>query len=69
MQDHRPRRQFLSLKDRLALYATEVRKKAACLPPGTEKDALLEKARRADGASAVNGRTHPQSARSPKPNE
>ena len=66
MQEHRPRRQFLSLKDRLALYAKEVRKKAACLPPGTEKDALLEKARQADDASAVRGGTHPQGTKSPK---
>jgi hypothetical protein len=66
MQEHRPRRQFLSLNDRLALYAKEVRKKAACLPPGTEKDALLEKARQADDASAANGGTHPQSIKSPK---
>lgn len=64
MQDRRPR-QFLSLKDRLALYAAEVRKKAASLPPGTERDALLEKARQADEASAMKGHTSARGARPP----
>jgi hypothetical protein len=64
MQERRPR-QFLSLKDRLALYAEEVRKKAARLPPGIERDALLEKARQADEASALKGRTSVRGARPP----
>ncbi len=46
-------RQFLSLKDRLALYAKEVRSKAARLPPGIEREALLEKARQADEAATA----------------
>jgi hypothetical protein len=41
-------RHFLSLKDRLALYAKEIRQTAAILPPGTERDALLKKAVQAD---------------------
>nr|WP_298260607.1 hypothetical protein [Bradyrhizobium sp.] len=65
MQERRRPRQFLSLKDRLALYAREVRKKAACLPPGIERDALLEKARQADEASALKGRTNARSAPPP----
>jgi hypothetical protein len=52
-----PRRQrakrFLTLKDRLILYAGEVREKAALLPPGVERDALLERARQADAASGA----------------
>ena len=55
MQEPRRPRQFLSLKDRLALYAKEVRKKAARLPPGIERETLLEKARQADETSAVKG--------------
>lgn len=65
MQEHRRPKQFLSLKDRLALYAREVRKKAACLPPGTERDALLEKARQADEASALKGGSKAPGARPP----
>ncbi len=64
MQERRPR-QFLSLKDRLALYAGEVRKKAACLPPGTEREALLEKARQADEASTLKGGIKATGARPP----
>lgn len=45
----RPR--FLSLKDRLALYADDLRKRAALLPPGIEREALLKKARQADTES------------------
>lgn len=52
-EGHRSRR-FLSLKDRLALYAEAMRKKAARLPPGAERDLLLKKASQAAGASADN---------------
>ena len=50
----KPRRskRFLSLKDRLALYASEISKQAAELPPGVERDALLKKARQADTTAA-----------------
>ena len=65
MQAHRQPRQFLSLKDRLALYAEQVRKKAACLPPGAERDALLEKARQADEASALKSDGKARGARPP----
>ena len=54
MHEGRRSRRFLSLRDRLALYAEEMRKKAARLPPGAEKDLLLKKASQAAGASAVN---------------
>jgi hypothetical protein len=36
-------KQFLSLEDRLAAWAHEVRKQAWTLPPGPERDALLKK--------------------------
>ncbi len=58
-------RQFLSLKDRLALYAGQVRKKAASLPPGSERDALLQKARQADEASALKSGVKTPGARPP----
>jgi hypothetical protein len=53
MQEGRRSRRFLSLKDRLALYAEEMRKKAARLPLGADRDLLLKKASQAAGASAV----------------
>lgn len=58
----KPRR-FKSLKDRLALYAKEVREKAANLPPGAERDVLLKKARQADDASAANDWANTQGQR------
>lgn len=60
----KPRR-FKTLKDRLALYAKEVREKAASLPPGVERDVLLKKARQADDASAVNDWANAQGQRPP----
>jgi len=52
MEDVRRSKRFLSLEDRLALYAEGMRKKAARLPPGVEKDVLLRKASQAAGARA-----------------
>jgi hypothetical protein len=46
-------KQALSLKDRLASFAKEVREKAAQLQPGSEQTALLEKARQADAAAQL----------------
>jgi hypothetical protein len=43
-------KQTVSLKDRLAVFAKEVREKALQLRPGPEQDALLKKARQADTA-------------------
>jgi len=47
-------RPLLSLKDRLALYANEVREKAILLPPGIERETLLKKARQAEVASQLD---------------
>jgi hypothetical protein len=58
----KPRR-FKTLKDRLALYAKEVREKAASLPPGAERDVLLRKARQANDASAANDWANTQGQR------
>jgi hypothetical protein len=47
------RRQFEqspSLQDRLRAFAEDVRAKAAGLPPGTEQEVLLRKARQAETA-------------------
>jgi len=60
------RKKFLSLKDRLALYANEVRGRANLLPPGGEKDALLRKAEQADILSEIDGWTRSSPSRDPK---
>jgi hypothetical protein len=47
-------KQSTSLKDRLASFAKEVRKKASQLRPGPEQDALLKRARQAETASNID---------------
>jgi hypothetical protein len=47
-------KQATSLKDRLASFAREARKKASELRPGPEQDALLKKARQSDTASHID---------------
>jgi hypothetical protein len=54
MTERRRFKQFLSLKDRLTLWAEKVRKVAGQLPPGHEKEALLKKARQADTAAHLD---------------
>ena len=60
------RKKFLSLKDRLALYANEVRGRAHLLPPGDEKDALLKKANQADILSDTDDWIRSPASRQPK---
>jgi hypothetical protein len=47
-------KQTKSLKDRLTSFAEEIRKKAAELRPGPERDALLKRARQAETASHID---------------
>jgi hypothetical protein len=47
-------KQTVSLKQRLASFAKEVREKASELRPGPEQDALLKKARQADIAAHLD---------------
>jgi len=51
MSQHRHIKQTISLKERLASFAKEVRVKASRLPPGAERDTLLKKASQADTAA------------------
>ena len=44
-------KQTVSLTDRLALFANEIREKALHLAPGPERDALLKKIKQADTAA------------------
>ena len=43
-------KQTTSLQERLAAFAESARNKAIALPPGSEQDDLLERARQADTA-------------------
>jgi hypothetical protein len=47
-------KQKLSLKDRLSAFANDVRRKAADLPPGTEQNDLLRRARQAETAAHLD---------------
>jgi hypothetical protein len=53
MQKRRRFKQSLSLKERLFSFAKEMRKKASQLPPGSERDDALKRARSADTATRV----------------
>jgi hypothetical protein len=56
----------LSLKERLSAFAMEVRKKAADLPPGIERDGLLRRARQADTASHLDEWVNSSGLQAPK---
>jgi hypothetical protein len=47
-------KQTVSLKERLASFAQEVREKASQLRPGPEQEALLKRARQADTAAHID---------------
>jgi hypothetical protein len=59
-------KQTESLKDRIASFGRQVRQRASQLPPGKEKDDLLQKARLADMASNLDDQTKSSSLRPPK---
>ena len=55
MFKRRPRvKHTVTFHDRLAAFAEEARRQADRLQPGSEKDALLTKARQADAAIHIN---------------
>jgi hypothetical protein len=58
--------QTKSLQDRLKKFASDVRARAAELPPGTEKDELLQRARQADTASHVHDWAYSPGLQPPK---
>jgi hypothetical protein len=47
-------KQTISLKERLASFAKEIREKARLMPPCREREELLKKASRADTASHLD---------------
>jgi hypothetical protein len=59
-------KQNLSLNDRLAAWAKEVRMQADKLPPGPERDELIKKARQADTASHLEDWANSPGLLSPK---
>ena len=66
MSTRRRVKQVSSLQDRLASFAQQARHKASLLPPGTEQDTLLEKARQADAALRLTNWAGSQELQPPK---
>ena len=54
MQHRRRFKQIKSLEDRLAEEANRLRERARLLPPGPQREALLEKARQAEVGSHLS---------------
>ena len=60
------RRQFESLRDRLAAFAQETREQASTLPAGLQQQDMLRKARQAETASQMDEWLNSPGLRSPK---
>ena len=54
------------LQDRIASFARGIREKASQLPPGKEKEDLLQRARLADMASQLDDRGNPARLAAPE---
>lgn len=54
MQKRRRFKQVLTLQERLTAWTEETKARAARLPPGPERDALIKKVRQADVASHLD---------------
>jgi len=59
-------KQTISLKDRLASFAQEIRDNAAQLGPGPAQDELLKRARQADTASHIDDWANSSGLQPPK---
>jgi hypothetical protein len=59
-------KQSITLTDRLASFAKEVRERASLLRPGPEQNELLEKARKADAATHIERWINSSELRPPK---
>jgi hypothetical protein len=66
MAERRRFNQTLSLKDRLAAFAKDVREKANLLPPGGQRDDLLQRASRAETASHLDDWANSSGLKPPK---
>jgi hypothetical protein len=59
-------KQTESLQDRITSFARDAKEKAARLPPGLERDAMLEKARLADTGSQLEEWANSPALQTPK---
>jgi hypothetical protein len=59
-------KQTTSLHERLVAFANEARERAATLPPGPERNALLKKVSQADTASHLDDRVNSPALQAPK---
>ena len=66
MLRRRRSKQSESLQDRLMKFAKEAREKASRLPPGSEREDMLRKARQADTASHMDDWVNSLELQSPK---
>jgi hypothetical protein len=66
MKKRRRFKQNISLQGRLTAYAKEVREHAESLPPGTQRDELMKKARQAEAASHMDEWVTAPGLQSPK---
>jgi hypothetical protein len=66
MKRRRRFKQTVPLQERLAAWADEIRRKAASLPPGPEREALLKRASQADVASHIDDWANSSELQPPK---
>jgi hypothetical protein len=66
MFERRDSKQKITLQDLLSAWANDVRKRAARLPPGREREDMLRKASQADTASHLDDWVNSPGLRSPK---
>ena len=59
-------KQTISLRERVELWAETVRNRAAVLPPGNQKEALLKKVRAAEAASCLDAWINSRGLQPPK---
>jgi hypothetical protein len=66
MAERRRVHQAISLKERLAAFAQDVREKADLMPAGRERDDLLQRASRAETASHLDDWVNSPGLKAPK---
>jgi hypothetical protein len=66
MQTRRRFKQTASLQDRIAEWAANVRKEAASMPPGPDRDALTKKLEQAERAMHVEAWANSSGLRPPE---
>ncbi|MBR0827207.1 hypothetical protein JQ596_16880 [Bradyrhizobium manausense] len=64
MKHRRRFKQATTLHDRLAKFAKDMRERAEVLPPGSERDELIKRARNAEAAARIDALLPPPKLRS-----